>query len=136
MESEQQIELISRALDAVGQRDLTAMRELAAPDIVLQPLMSVWPRPYTGIDGIENWLGDVEELWSDFSISGSSFRSLDDDTVLVTTLWRGVPKGEGAGEVAGPGAALIRFRGDQAIRMQLFLDEAMALRAYDGPDWS
>jgi ketosteroid isomerase-like protein len=128
--SEEQIGIVKRVLAAVGERDFATLRELAAPDIVLRPLLSVWPRPYTGIDGLELWWKDVEELWSDFTIEDKEIRELDADTLLVSVEWRGLPRGTAA-EVSGPGAAVIRFRDGKGIYVGVFLDEASALESLE-----
>ena len=127
--SEQRIEVVRRALDALDRRDLPGLLEQVDPSFELNPLVSVWPQPYRGRDGIEEWWRDLDGLWDEFTMHADDFRDLGDDTLLVLVHWSGRPKG-GDTEVAAPGAALVRFRGDKPVAADFYLDEARALEAF------
>jgi ketosteroid isomerase-like protein len=126
--AEDNMEVVRQALEAIGRRDLPAILEHVDADIELHPLLSVWPRTYRGRNGIEQWWQDVGELWEDFNIETEGFRDLGEGTLLVRVRWRGRARGAST-EVDGPAAAVVRFRGDKAASVDIYLDEAQALQA-------
>jgi ketosteroid isomerase-like protein len=128
--SEAHIEAVRQTLAAVERRDLAGLLEHADPEIELHPLLSVWPQTYRGHAGIEQWARDVEGLWRDFSLDAEGFRDLGDGTVVVRLHWRGRPK-EGSTEVGGPAAAVVRFRGNKTVSVDIHLDEERALAAVE-----
>jgi ketosteroid isomerase-like protein len=124
------IEMVRRAMAAVARRDTSAFLAEVADDCELRPLISVWPQPYRGHDGIERWFEDLAAVWDSFSVEPQDIRSLDDDTLLVALLWKGRGKGR-RDELSGPAVALWRFRDDKAVSARLYPDEARALEAYE-----
>jgi ketosteroid isomerase-like protein len=127
---QERIELVRRAMAAISRRNTSAFLAEVADDCELQPLMSVWPQPYRGHDGIERWFEDLAAVWDAFSVEPEEIRVLDDDTLLVTLLWKGRGKGR-QDELSGPAVALWRFRDDKAVSARLYPDETRALEAYD-----
>jgi ketosteroid isomerase-like protein len=127
---EERIEVVRRAMAAVSRRDVAAFIEDVAPDCELHPLMSVWPQPYRGHDGIERWFRDLAEVWDEFTVEPESFRGLGDDTLLVRMRWRGRGRGSEA-ELDGPSAALWRFRGELVVSARIYPDEARAMQAFE-----
>jgi ketosteroid isomerase-like protein len=125
------IQVVRQALDALGRRDLPGLLEHVDADIELHPLLSVWPRTYSGRDGIEEWWRDVGELWEDFTLEPEAFRDFGDGNLLVRVRWRGRAKGATA-ELDGPAAAVVRFRTDKVTSVEIHLDEAQALQAIVG----
>ncbi|MFL5871234.1 MAG: nuclear transport factor 2 family protein [Solirubrobacterales bacterium] len=119
-------ETVRLALDAISRRDLAALLQLLDPEIELRPLMSVWQRSYRGHDGIEQWWGDVAEIWDSFEVDAGDFRDLGDEALFLRIQWRGVAKGSG-NEVEGPLAAIARFAGDRVSLLEIFVDEGRAL---------
>jgi ketosteroid isomerase-like protein len=127
------IEIVRRAMAAIARRDVSAFVADLVDDCELRPLMSVWPQPYRGHDGIEQWFADLAAVWDEFSVEPEDFRALDEDTLLVALLWRGRGKGVQT-ELEGPAVALWRFRGDKAVSAHLYPDEARALEAFEAGD--
>ena len=130
MSEQTRIEIVRRAMAAVARRDVSAFVADLAEDCELRPLMSVWPQPFRGHDGIARWFVDLCAVWDEFSVEPEGFRALDEDTLLVPLLWRGRGK-SGGSELEGPAVALWRFRDDKAVSAHLFPDEARALEAYE-----
>jgi ketosteroid isomerase-like protein len=130
------IGVVQRALDAVGGRDVRAALDEVDPDVELHPFVSVWQRTYAGRAGIEQWLRDIGELWDGYSVSAHDFRDLGGDTLLVIGQWRG--RGKGAATMLdGPCALLIAFRAGKIASVDVHLDEARALKAFESPGrWS
>jgi ketosteroid isomerase-like protein len=129
--AEGNIEVVRQGLDAIGRRDLSAILEHVDADIELHPLLSVWPRTYRGREGIEQWWADVGELWEEFSLEAEGFRDAGEGTLVVRMRWRGRARGASA-EVEGPAVAVVRFRGEKVVSVDIHLDEASALQAAVG----
>ena len=130
MSEAEQIEIVRRAMAAVGPRNTEAFVANLTEDCELHPLMSVWPQPYRGHAGVEQWFADLAGVWDSFSVEPEQIRALDDATLLVVLRWWGRGKG-GGDELEGPAAALWRFCDDKAVSAHLYPDEARALAAYE-----
>ena len=126
-----QIEVTKVVLDAFSRRDLPTILDHVEDDFELNPLISVWQRNYRGREGVEQWWHDVAEVWDEFAIEGTEFRRIDDQTLLVVVSWSGRATG-GSVDLAGPGAALVRFRGERPVSASVYVDEASAVRAAAG----
>jgi ketosteroid isomerase-like protein len=131
--SEANVGVVQRALDAVSRRDLDALLEELDPNVEVHPFVSVWQRTYRGHAGIEQWSKDTAELWEEFSLRPRGFRDLGDDALLVLAQWRGRGKGS-APAIDGPAALVIRFRNGKAASIDVYLDEASALKAVELAD--
>ena len=130
--AEDRIEVVREALDAIGRRDLQAILERVDEEIVLHPLLSVWPRTYEGHAGIRQWWEDVDELWESFRLDAEDFREEEDGSLVVRVRWRGRARGM-PGEVDGPAVAVVRFRGDKPSSVDIHLDEKFAPNAAADP---
>jgi ketosteroid isomerase-like protein len=130
VQDSKRIEMVRRAMAAVARRDTSAFLAEVSEDCELRPLMSVWPQPYRGHEGIERWFDDLADVWDSFSVEPEEIRVLDDDTLLVVLLWKGRGK-DRPDELSGPAAALWRFRDDKAVSARLYPDESHALEAYE-----
>ena len=130
--SEPEIESVRRAFDAIARRDVRALVDEADPEIEFHPLLSVWQRNYRGHAGVEQWFNDVAEQWEEFNARIDGVRELDDGGLLVRTYWHGRAKGSPT-EIHGPGALVIHFRAGKATSLDVYLDEAHALKALE-PD--
>jgi ketosteroid isomerase-like protein len=134
--ADRRIGVVLRALDAVGRRDVQAVLDEVDPDVELHPFVSVWQRRYEGRAGIEQWLRDIGELWEGYTVAAHDFRDLGADTLLVLGQWRGRGKGA-ATPLDGPLALLVAFRAGKVASVDVHLDEASALKAFEAPSrWS
>jgi transcription termination factor Rho len=110
-------DLARRAIDAIARDDLSELLKQVHDDVELHPLVSVWERTYRGHAGIEQWRRDRDELWEEFGVWADGVRDLNDHTVLVVAHWRG--RARGAGEMGGPVASVVSFRGEGRPRRLL-----------------
>jgi ketosteroid isomerase-like protein len=124
------VALVREALDALGRRDLPGMLAVAHEDAELNPLITVWPQPYRGHAGIEQWWNDLGSMWQEFSIEVEDIRDLDDDVLLATVEWSGTPQGAGT-PLTGWAAAIVRIADDKLIGLDMHLDERRALAAFE-----
>ena len=123
-------EIVRRALDAFAARDLPALIELADPGIELRPLVSVWQRSYLGVEGREEWYGEVSRIWDEFTVDSEEVRDLGSDTMLVKGHWHGQPV-QGGSEVGGPIVGVLHFRDGKIAVADFFLTEEAALASLE-----
>jgi ketosteroid isomerase-like protein len=128
---EARVESVRRALAAVARRDLPALLDLVDPGVELRPLQSVWRQTYRGREGLEKWWSDVAALWDEFSVDLEDVRDLD-GALLLQLHWRGRAQGA-ASELDGPAAAVVRFRDDKIVLLDLHIDQAHALGSLPRP---
>jgi ketosteroid isomerase-like protein len=126
--ADENVDVVHEALNAIRQRDLSAFLKQLDGDVVLHPLLTVWQRTYRGHEGIEQWWGDVDEVWEDFTLEAKDFRDVGEGILLVRLDWRGRAKGAPV-ELDGPAAAVVRFRENKVVSIDVHLDEGHALRA-------
>jgi len=63
------VALVQAAIDAYNRRDLAQLRELMTEDVELRPPVSALTgRAYSGHDGIEEWLRDVDDSFASAQI--------------------------------------------------------------------
>jgi hypothetical protein len=87
--SRDRVELIEVMFDSwnAGARDLAVLREYLDPGIELEgPLSSVVGAPYRGYRGIEQWIRDVDEQFSEWSISPDNVREIEDQVIATVTV--------------------------------------------------
>jgi ketosteroid isomerase-like protein len=113
---------------ALSREDLDGLIAESHPDGELIPLMSTWPQPYHGHDGLRQWFADMHHVWDEFVVQPTNFRELDDGVMLVDIDWRAVGRG-GAPELEGPAVVVFRFRDGKAFHAHVFVDEERALKS-------
>ena len=104
-----------------------AMAELFDLDVVLEsPFSSVVGEPYRGHAGMEQWIRDVDEQFSDWHIDLDEVRKIGDQVIAIGTV-------QGRGRTSGvdvefPCASVAHFGGDGRIaRIRIFRDVQEAL---------
>ena len=95
--SEENVELVHEANDALTRRDLDALLALADPDIEVFPLIARLEggSPYRGHDGVRRWWENWLHTAPDFSAEVEEVRDLGDVTVTRYRV-RGHGIGSGA----------------------------------------
>ena len=65
--SEENVEVLKRAVDAYNRRDLDAFLSICAEDIEWHPFLhsGLEGPPYRGHDGIREWFADTAASWSE-----------------------------------------------------------------------
>ncbi len=75
--SQENVELVHRAIDAVNRRDLAALLAVMDDDVEAAPLMAAMEGGYRGHDGIRRWWENLHDVWPDFSIEVLEVRDLE-----------------------------------------------------------
>ena len=131
--SESRVEVVKRLMDAVNLRDIDALAEVTTSDLEWFPVFAarVEGDAYRGREGIEKFLGEVDETWAEFLPSPEEYRDLGD---RVLALGRLRARGRASGvPVDSPWAGVFDFRGGEVSRIRTFLDHNEALRASGRP---
>ena len=69
--SEENVEIVRRMMDAWSRRDLEAAIEMLHPEIEWRPTLTPGGPEgtvYRGVDGIRDWFGEVDEVWTGLRI--------------------------------------------------------------------
>ncbi len=85
--SEENVEIVRRAYDALSQRDFNTFRALHDPDVELTPL-----RPegatYRGHDGVRRYWDELFDVFPDFNVEIDDVREVG-DLMLISAHIRG-----------------------------------------------
>jgi ketosteroid isomerase-like protein len=127
--SQENVEIVKRAADAVNERDVETFMALTTPDFEWFPAMDrlIEGRSYRGDEGIEAYFEVLSGAWEEFQLFPDEFRDLGD-----RVLWLG--RAEGRGRSSGvrvdtPLGTVVEFRDGKMSRIRAYLDHAEALRA-------
>jgi ketosteroid isomerase-like protein len=130
--SEENVEAVNRAIEAVNRRDIEAVLEEVDPE-------AEWPHPgfhvalggeatvYRGHEGVRKVLQDLYELFVEVEVLVSEIRDLG-DRIVVTGGLRGRGAESGA-DVTTPWGAVVEFKDGKGIRLSDYLDPNEALEA-------
>ena len=127
--SQENVEMLKRAIDAFNRRDIDSLMALATPDFEWfgALLGKVEGGSYHGREGIERYFADAADTWEEFRSAADEFRHLDD---RVLALGRLEGRGKGSGiTVDAPFWMLADFRNGKLSRTRSYLDRGEALRA-------
>ncbi|HSD22978.1 MAG TPA: nuclear transport factor 2 family protein [Solirubrobacterales bacterium] len=127
--SQENVELVYRANDAVNRRDLDALLALADPNVEYSPLVRALEggRALRGHAGIRSWWENMLGIAPDFSTEVEDVRDLGDTTVARVHL-RGHGIASGA-TIDRHAWQVAEWRQAQCVRWRTFNGEAAALEA-------
>lgn len=128
--SEQNVEIVTRAIDAFNRRDLVdAYDELFTPDYewFAAVVGSVEGGSFRGREGIEAFAKTASQAWEELRLLPAEFRDLGDRVLCIGTM-EGRGRGSGV-QVESPLAVVCDFRDGEISRMRAYLDHDEALRA-------
>jgi len=123
------VELVKRLMDAVNRRDIDVYAGLTTSDFEWFPVFAarVEGDVYRGREGIEAFLGEVDQIWEEFLPIPEEYRDLGD---RVLGLGRLRTRGRGSGvPIDSPWGGIYDFRGREISRIRTYLDHSEALRA-------
>jgi ketosteroid isomerase-like protein len=125
--SEEDVEVVRRALEAFNEGETESVLELMDPEIEFVPVRAVLEgSSYRGHEGFKRFVADMVEDWEDFHPSSERFRDLGDGRVLV--IGRIQARGRASKmEFQTPGAWVTRVRDGKIVHVRFYADEAAAL---------
>jgi ketosteroid isomerase-like protein len=126
--SEENVEIVRRAIDAFNRRDADGIEEFITADCVWFPalLREVEGTGFRGREGLDAYFAAASDTWEEFRIVADEFRPFGDDRILVLGRIEGSGRGSGV-QVETPWACVYDFDGDRLSRIRAFLghDEAL-----------
>ena len=127
--SQENVEVVRRAVEAFNRRDVEGIVELTTADFKWFPAMPgiVAGDSFNGREGVEQYFAGLAETWVEYRASVEEFRDLG-DSVLILGQLEGRGRGSGAA-VAAPQATVFEFRGGEISVIRTYLDHADALKA-------
>jgi ketosteroid isomerase-like protein len=126
--SQAQVELARALMAAVDRRDIDAFAAVTTPDLEWFPVFAarVGGDVYRGREGIEAFLGEVDETWEEFRPLPDEYRDLGE---RVLALGRLRTRGRASGAPSeSPWGAVYDFRDGRISRIRTFLDHGEAVR--------
>jgi uncharacterized protein len=129
MMSQTNLEMVKALMDAVNRRDIDSFAALTTPDFEWFPVFAarVEGDVYRGREGIEGFLGEVDEIWEEFRPMPEEYRDLGD---RVLGLGRLRARGRGSGvPIDEPWGGIYDVRDGKISRIRTYLDHGEALRA-------
>ena len=115
-------------MGALSRGDVDGMIAVSHPDGEVTPLMSTWPQPYHGHDGLRQWYADMHHVWDEFKAEPVAFREVEGGILLVEISWHAIGRG-GAPELEGPAVVVFRFRDGKAFHAHVHVDEEAAMKS-------
>jgi ketosteroid isomerase-like protein len=123
------VEIVKVLMDAVNRRDIDTYAGVTTSDFEWFPVFAarVEQDVYRGREGIEKFLGEVDETWAEFRPMPEEYRDLGD---RVLALGRLKTRGRASGApVESPWAGIYDMRRGKVSRIRTYLDHGEALRA-------
>lgn len=123
------VELVKVLMDAVDRRDIDAFAGVTTSDFEWFPVFAarVEGDVYRGREGIEAFLGEIDETWEEFRPVPEEYRDLGD---RVLGLGRLKTRGRGSGvPIDAPWGGIYDVRDGRIARIRTYLDHGEALRA-------
>jgi len=125
--SEQNVEVVRRALEAFSAGDASAFASLATPDIEWKTgLGAVEGEVFHGHEGVATYFGRLASAWDSFRFVVHEWRDLG-DVVLVLGHLEGHGRGGGV-PVQSPVGAVWDLRDGKIWRLRAYLDHDVARR--------
>ena len=126
--SQENVEVVKVLMDAVNRRDIDAYAGVTTTDFEWFPVFAarVEQDVYRGREGIEKFLGEVDETWEEFRPIPEEYRDLGDQVLALGQL---KTRGRASGApTESPWAGIYDMRGGKVSRIRTYLDHAEALR--------
>jgi ketosteroid isomerase-like protein len=128
--SEENVEVVRRAYEAYGRRDIEELQSLCNDGCIVQTVVEgrAEPQPFRGLDGIREWIENERAVWASVRIDDLEIRDLGDDR-LFTTAVAHVRGRESGIELELPVWSVIELHGKRLRRLRSFPDRESALEA-------
>ena len=125
--SQENVEVVSRAIAAINDRDVDAYLALCDPDVELINQLAAIEGPNRGEAGIRNFFQAIDEAATRFELEVKRLQPLDDNRVLGSlTLVLETERGYRDRQAL---TNLYELEGGKLLRIRVFADHAEALEA-------
>lgn len=127
------VEIVRSAFPAFAERDVPALEALLTPDVeirVASPALAGKPAivrrlRYAGYEGLEDWLGEIREDFTDLSLEVRHVEEIGDSVLVLGTVAYESPAGGGGMTVGW----VCRFAGDRVARIETYWEWSAARAA-------
>lgn len=125
--SQENVDIVARAIDAFSRGDLDAFAALVTADIEWTTgLGAVEGEIFRGRAGVETYFGRLDSAWESFRFQAHDYRDCNDLVVVLGEL-EGHSRGS-AVPVISPVGAVWELRDGKIWRLRAYLDHAEALQ--------
>jgi ketosteroid isomerase-like protein len=128
--SQENVEAVRRATEAINRRDVDAMLEVLDPEVeyyAALPALGGSAAVYHGHAGVRELFRDLFDVLDEFHVEYSEIRDLGDRIVAIGRLRT---RGKGSGvETESPFGTVSDGKDGKAIRVRAYLDPNEALEA-------
>ena len=126
--SQENVEIVRRAVAAVNQRDIDGYLACCANDVQLSTPLAEVAGVYEGPDGIRRFFADLGDTSPDFKITTERLEAVGTDRVLAFMLVTGTGRASGIPQEARTGNVYDLADG-KIERIRIFVDREQALEA-------
>ena len=130
--SEENFELVRRAIAALNARDIDGYLSCCTEDVRLQPAWSTVQGDYEGPDGIRRFFSDLGDAFPDFRLEIEDLEPVRTTRVLAllrvhaTSRASGIAAGQPEGTVGNPIATIYDFADGKIERIRAIMDREEA----------
>jgi len=128
--TEQQKELIGRLFHAFNQRDEEAIVELCSEEMEFYAVTAEEigrSDPYRGVEGLHEYLADVERIWEELLITPSRVEQRGDRLLVLGRVY---VRSRALGIRDVPVAWIWQLSGEMFVRGEVFADPQIALSRF------
>jgi ketosteroid isomerase-like protein len=126
--SEENVEVVRRAVAAVNRRDIDAYLACCTDDVQLSTPLTDVTGVYQGPDGIRRFFADVGDTGPDFQLTIERVEAIGPNRVLTFMLVTATGRASGIPQDARTGN-VYDLAGGKIDRIRIFVDRAEALEA-------
>jgi ketosteroid isomerase-like protein len=126
--SEENVEIVKRAIAAVNERDVDGYLSCCTNDVQLSTPVAAVAGVYEGSDGIRRFFADLSDTSPDFKITIERLEAIGTDRVLAFMLVTGTGRASGIPQDARTGNVYDLADG-KIKRIRIFVDREQALAA-------
>jgi ketosteroid isomerase-like protein len=128
--SQENVEIVRAGLEAWSSRDMEALRETYAEDVVTWPPEG-WPEagPFMGRDTVVSQWEQMRDTWDSGEVEMRASYIDAADRVAVRMVWRG--RSDGAGADMGEATGVFTIRNGKVRVAEFFWDHAEALETLE-----
>jgi ketosteroid isomerase-like protein len=126
--SQENVELVKRAVACVNQRDIDGYLACCTEDVQLNTPIAEVTGAYDGPEGIRRFFADIADASPDFKIVIESLETIGPDRVMGFMSVIGTGRASGI-PIENPTGNVYDFADDRIRRIQIFFDRNQALEA-------
>jgi ketosteroid isomerase-like protein len=125
--SQENVEVVRRAIAAVNERDVESYLALCTPDVEVVTAFAPIEGANRGSEGVRQFFARLDEATTEFRLDIDSLRAMGDDRVLALVQGSGIS--QGGIPYSQPAATVYDLVGAKLCRVRIYLNRSEALEA-------